>query len=303
MVYRFLAGMTVCCMAVGAASLSSVGQAAQNPAAPRTPWGHPDLRGTWTNATTTPMERPAEFEGREFLTEEERMVRNPGSGISTEELTALMPTGAYNDFWLEKGNLSLRTSLLVDPPDGRYPPMTPEAVRRRSQQPSSFAQDGFESYTDFSTYDRCLTRGLPGAMSPGFYNHNYQIVQTPDHIAILVEMIHDARIVPLDGRPHLSSSVGQWMGDARGRWEGDTLVVETTHLPQSDRVIVERFKRVDADTIDYRISVTDPAEWTASWTAAMPMSPTDGALFEYACHEGNHAVVNMLSGSRAKELR
>ena len=303
MVYRFLAGMTVCCVAVGAASLSSAGQAAQNPAAPRTPWGHPDLRGTWTNATTTPMERPAEFEGREFLTEEERVVRNPGSGISTEDLTALMPTGAYNDFWLEKGNLSLRTSLLVDPPDGRYPPMTPEAVRRRSQQPSSFAQDGFESYTDFSTYDRCLTRGLPGAMSPGFYNHNYQIVQTPDHIAILVEMIHDARIVPLDGRPHLSSSVGQWMGDARGRWEGDTLVVETTNLPQSNRVVVERFKRVDADTIDYRISVTDPAEWTAPWTAAMPMSPTDGPLFEYACHEGNHAVVNMLSGSRAKELR
>ena len=214
-----------------------------------------------------------------------------------------MPTGAYNDFWLEKGDLSLRTSLLVDPSDGRYPPMTPEAVRRRGQQPSSFAQDGFESYTDFSTYDRCLTRGLPGAMSPGFYNHNYQIVQTPDYVAILVEMIHDARIVPLDGRPHLSSSVGQWMGDARGRWEGDTLVVETTNLPQSVRVVVERFTRVDADTIDYRISVTDPAEWTASWTAAMPMSPTDGPLFEYACHEGNHAVVNMLSGSRSKDPR
>ena len=303
MVYRILAGVTVCCVAVGAASLSSAGQAGQDPVAPRTPWGHPDLRGIWTNATTTPMERPAEFEGREFLTEEERAVRNPGSGISTEDLTTLMPTGAYNDFWLEKGDLSLRTSLLVDPSDGRYPPMTPEAVRRRGQQPSSFAQDGFESYTDFSTYDRCLTRGLPGAMSPGFYNHNYQIVQTPDYVAILVEMIHDARIVPLDGRPHLSSSVRQWMGDARGRWEGDTLVVETTNLPQSVRVVVERFTRVDADTIDYRISVTDPAEWTAPWTAAMPMSPTDGPLFEYACHEGNHAVVNMLSGSRAKDPR
>ena len=298
--YRILAGVTGCCVAVGAASLSSAGQAGKDPVAPRTPWGHPDLRGTWTNATTTPMERPAEFEGREFLTEEERAVRNPGSGISTEDLTTLMPTGAYNDFWLEKGELSLRTSLLVDPSDGRYPP---EAVRRRGQQPSSFAQDGFESYTDFSTYDRCLTRGLPGAMSPGFYNHNYQIVQTPDYVAILVEMIHDARIVPLDGRPHLSSSVRQWMGDARGRWEGDTLVVETTNLPQSVRVVVERFTRVDADTIDYRISVTDPAEWTASWTAAMPMSPTDGPLFEYACHEGNHAVVNMLSGSRSKDPR
>jgi hypothetical protein len=249
------------------------------------------------------MERSAEFEGREFLTEEERAVRDPGSGISTEDLTALMPTGAYNDFWLEKGALSLRTSLLVDPPDGRYPPMTPEALRRRGQQPSSFAQDGFESYADFSTYDRCLTRGLPGAMSPGFYNHNYQIVQTPDHVAILVEMIHDARIVPLDGRPHLASAVEQWMGDSRGHWEGNTLVVETTNLPQSDRVVVERFTRIDAATIDYRINVADPAEWTAPWTAAMPMSPTDGPLFEYACHEGNHAVVNMLSGSRARDRR
>ena len=303
MAYRFLADVTVCCVAVGVVSLSSAGQVGQDQAAPRTPWGHPDLRGTWTNATTTPMERPVEFEGREFLTEEERAVRNPGSGISTEDLTALMPTGAYNDFWLEKGALSLRTSLLVDPPDGRYPPMTPEAVRRRGQQPSSFAQDGFESYMDFSTYDRCLTRGLPGAMSPGFYNHNYQIVQTPNHVAILVEMIHDARIVPLDGRPHLASTVEQWMGDARGHWEGNTLVVETTNLPQSDRVVVERFTRIDANTIDYRINVTDPAEWTASWTAAMPMSPTDGPLFEYACHEGNRAVVNMLSGSRARDRR
>ena len=303
MVYRCLADVTVCCVTVGVVSLSSAVQAGQDPAAPRTPWGHPDLRGTWTNATTTPMERPAEFEGREFLTEEERAVRDPGSGISTEDLTALMPTGAYNDFWLEKGALSLRTSLLVDPPDGRYPPMTPEALRRRGQQPSSFAQDGFESYADFSTYDRCLTRGLPGAMSPGFYNHNYQIVQTPDHVAILVEMIHDARIVPLNGQPHLASAVEQWMGDSRGHWEGNTLVVETTNLPQSDRVVVERFTRIDAATIDYRISVADPAEWTAPWTAAMPMSPTDGPLFEYACHEGNHAVVNMLSGSRARDRR
>ena len=155
---------------------------------------------------------------------------------------------------------------------------------------------------DFSTYDRCLTRGMPGAMSPGFYNHNYQALQTPDHVAILVEMIHDARIIPLDGRSHVSPTVGQWLGDSRGRWEGDTLVVETTNLPEQDRVVVERFTRVDADTIDYRITVTDPAAWTAPWTAAMPMSPTKGPLFEYACHEGNHAVPNMLAGSRAEDV-
>ena len=317
MVYRILAGVTVCCVAVGAASLSSAGQAGQDPVAPRTPWGHPDLRGTWTNATTTPMERPAEFEGREFLTEEERAVRNPGSGISTEDLTTLMPTGSYNDFWLEKGELSLRTSLLVDPSDGRYPPMTPEAVRRRGQQPSSFAQDGFESYTDFSTYDRCLTRGLPGAMSPGFYNHNYQIVQTPDYVAILVEMIHDARIVPLDGRPHLSSSVRQWMGDARGRWEGDTLVVETRNFrslgtahPAPNMALlealgpqlhlVERFTRQDADTLLYQFTVNDPTAFTTPWSVEMTMTKTEDALYEYACHEGNYGLYNILAGAQAE---
>ena len=165
----------------------------QSEAAPHTPWGDPDLRGTWTNSTTTPMVRPDEFAGREFLTQEEWAVRNPGSGISTEDLTALMPTGAYNDFWLEKGELSMRTSLLVDPPDGKYPPLTPEAMRRRGEIRSSFAQEGFETWLDFSTYDRCLTRGMPGAMTPGFYNHNYQILQTRDHVALVVEMIHDAR--------------------------------------------------------------------------------------------------------------
>ena len=249
------------------------------------------------------MERPADLEGREFLTEEERAVRNPGSGISAFAPSVIMPTGAYNDFWLETGELSLRTSLIVDPPDGKYPPMTPEAVSSQRNQRGSFANGGFDSVEDFSTYDRCLTRGMPGAMSPGFYNHNYQILQTPDHVAIVVEMIHDARIVPLDGRAHVSPAVGQWLGDSRGRWEGDTLVVETTNLRESDRVIVERFTRVDADTIDYRIAVTDPAVWTAPWTAAMPMSPTTGPLFEYACREGNHAVPNMLFGSRAEDTR
>ena len=164
--------------------------------APRTPWGAPDLRGPWTNATTTPMVRPDEFADREFLTQEEWAVRNPGSGISTEDLTALMPTGAYNDFWLEKGELSLRTSLLVDSPDGKYPSLTPEAMRRRGEVRSSFAQDGFETWLDFSTYDRCLTRGLPGAMSPGFYNHNYQILQTPDYVTILVRDDEPPRIGP-----------------------------------------------------------------------------------------------------------
>ena len=270
---------------------------------PRTPWGHPDLQGAWTNTTTTPMERPADLAGKEFLTEEEWAARNPGSGLSAEALSSFMPTGAYNDFWLEMGDVSVRPSLVAAPPGGKSPPPTPAAMRRRREQRGSFANGGFTSYEDFSTYDRCLTRGLPGAMSPGFYNHNYRILQTPDHVVILVEMIHDARIVPLDGRPHIPRTVGQWLGDSRGRWEGDTLVIETANLPASDRVVEERFTRVDADTIDYRITVTDSAEWAAPWTALMPMSPTAGPLFEYACHEGNHSVPNMLSGSRAEDER
>ena len=293
---RVLAPVLTLCLSLLIPSTLAAGQSTL-----QTPWGHPDLQGTWSNSTTTPMERPADLEGREFLTEEERAARNPDSGFSTEIPSEIMPTGAYNDFWLEQGELSTQTSLIVDPPDGRYPALTPEAERRRREQRGSFANGGFSSWEDFSTYDRCLTRGMPGAMSPGFYNHNYQIFQTPDHVVILVEMIHDARIIPLGGRASLSQEAEQWLGDSRGRWEGDTLVIETTNLPASDRHVIERLTRVDTDTIDYRITVTDPAEWTDEWTAAMPMSAIEGPLFEYACHEGNYAVPNMLAGSRADE--
>ena len=176
----------------------------------------------------------------------------------------------------------------------------------------------FESWEDFNVYDRCITRGLPGAMMPGFYNHNYLILQTPDYVAIAVEMIHDIRIIPLDGRSHLSPTVRQWLGDSRAHWEGNTLVVETTNF--NDKVqrrrgsfplvvfggdeqlrLVERFTRIDADTIDYRFTVTDPTVWEGPWTAAIPMTVLDGSLYEYACHEGNYAVPNALAGSRAEE--
>ena len=163
-------------------------------------------------------------------------------------------------------------------------------------------------------YDRCITRGMPGAMTPGFYNHNYQILQTPDYVAIVVEMIHDARIIPVTGRVHLVPTVRQWLGDSRGHWEGNTLVVETTNF--TDKVgqrtgtvsggdehlrVVERFTRVDADTIDYQVMVTDPTVWTGPWTAAMPMTAIEGSLYEYACHEGNHSVPNALRGARTQE--
>ena len=205
-------------------------QAAGTDSGLRTPWGAPDLQGIWTNSTTTPMERPADLEGKEFLTEEEWAERNPGSGFSFAAPSAFMPTGAYNDFWLEKGNLSMRTSLIVDPPNGRYPPLTAAAQQRQQERIAAFTGGRLDSWEDFGTYERCITRGMPGAMSPGFYNHNYQILQTPDHVVLLVEMIHDARVIPLDGRARLSPSVGQWLGNSRGHWEEDTLVIETTNL-------------------------------------------------------------------------
>ena len=269
--------------------------------APRTSWGHPDLQGIWSNTTTTPMERPEDLAGREFLTEEERAARNPGSGISAEERTEFMPTGAVNDFWLEKGELLLRTSLIVDPPDGRYPPLTPEAQARLARRRASYTGGELASWEDFSTYDRCLTRGMPGAMTPGWYNHNYLILQTPTHVAILVEMIHDVRIVRLGGNP--SDGVEQWLGQSTGRWEGDTLVIETTHLEEPQRRVVERLTRTGAGTIDYEVTVSDDGEWTSPWTALMPMSAIEGPIFEYACHEGNYGLPNMLAGKRAEEAR
>ena len=276
---------------------------------PRTPWGHPDLQGAWTNTTTTPLERPDDLEGREFLTQEEWAERNPGSGISAYD------AGAYNDYWLEKGELSMRTSLVVDPPDGKLPALIPaEEERVNARRAAAAGGGGPASVHSFNAYDRCITRGLPGAMMPGFYNHNYHIVQTPDHVAILVEMVHEARIVPLDGAP--ASGVRQWLGDSRGRWEGDTLVVETTNFAgkvtargltafggTEGLTVVERFTRVDDDTIDYRVTVSDPAIWSAPWTASIPMTAMEGTLFEYACHEGNYAMGNMLAGARAEEAR
>ncbi len=244
------------------------GAGQETESAPRTPWGHPDLEGAWTNTTTTPLERPADLEGREFLTQEEWAERNPGSGVSSYD------AGAYNDHWLEKGELSMRTSLVVDPPNGKLPPLTPAEEQRVSVPGEAVdGSGGPASWHDFNAYDRCITRGLPGAMMPGFYNHNYRIVQTPDHVAILVEMVHEARIIPLDGRG------------------GERLTV------------VERFTRVADDTIDYQVTIMDPDIWSAPWTASMPMTAMEGELYEYACHEGNYAMANMLAGARAEDGR
>ena len=201
-----------------------------------TPWGDPDLQGVWTNRTTTPIERPTEFEERTVLSEEERAEFDAQAEAARDQPPPPGQTGSYNSFWFDRGLRSNQTSLIVDPPNGRYPAKT---ERVRESDPAFAAmRDGtrFDTWYDLNLYDRCITRGMPGAMLPGFYNHNYQILQTPDYVVILVEMIHDARIIPLDGRAHLTPRIGQWLGDSRGRWEGDTLVVETTNLtPKGDQ--------------------------------------------------------------------
>ena len=297
----------------------------------RTPWGDPDLQGTWTNTTTTPLQRPTDLADKEFLTTEEHAVRDQQVALSVDLDKRYSPSaagapvsvGAYNNYWMERGSLGTRTSLIIDPPDGRLPPMTPEEQALQSGgNVSTFASSRFDSVEDFNALDRCISRGMPGSMMPGFYNHNYQILQTPEYVVILVEMVHDARIIPLDGRTQLPATVRQWMGDSRGRWEGDTLVVESTNF--ADKVngrqelgqtqgggtvfggdenlrLVERFTRLSDDTIDYEFTVVDPTVWEVPWTASIPMTAIDGPLFEYACHEGNYSMENILAGARAEE--
>ena len=320
MSHRFLARLLVLAVPIFFMPMPVAGQG--NPGAletwspPQTPWGQPDLQGRWTNTTTTPLERPDDLAGKEVLTDEEWALRNPETGLS-DDRPGDDPVGFYNDYWLEQGELSMRTSLIVEPPDGRLPPVTDAEQQLQSRRTSSFSSiEGaqFDTWTDFNVYDRCITRGMPGAMTPGFYNHNYQIFQTPDYVVIMVEMIHDARIIPLDGRSRLSPSVRQWLGDSRAHWEGNTLIVETTNF--TDKVqqrtgtvsggdqhlhVVERFTRVDVDTIDYQVTVTDPTVWSGPWTAVIPMTALEGSLYEYACHEGNYFLPNALRGSRAEE--
>ena len=293
-----------------------------------TPWGDPDLQGAWTNATTTPLQRPAELALRESFTEEERAELDAQRALTEQracatELVVLQTappptsTGSYNSFWLEQGTRTLQTSLIVDPPHGRLPDVTPWAQRQADDLVAVRSSPSYPAtWEEPSVFERCITRGLPATMMPGFYNHNYQLLQTPDYVVIYAEMIHDARVIPLDGRPHPDASIRQWMGDSRGRWEGDTLVVETANFTgevyerrvsntvfgaSREMRLVERFRRVDADTLDYRFTVTDPRTFAAPWTAAIPMTTLDGPIIEYACHEGNYSMENMLRGARNKE--
>ena len=299
---------------------------AQEPAsstwrAPRTPWGDPDLQGTWTNVTATPLERPRELAGTQVLTDEERAERFRQfiQEISTDTVPRAGSAGSHNEYWRERGTFLHRTSLLVDPPDGRLPALTAEGQEVQSRQAAAWRTSPADGPESRDLFERCVTRGLPGTMMGNFYNHNYQILQTGDYVVIFAEMIHDVRIISLDGPPHVGRQIGQWLGDSRGHWEGDTLVVETTNLRAVDQTtisrglgvitlgtsaaarVIERFTRLGADVIDYQVTVDDPAIYTAPWTAAVPMTTRQGPLFEYACHEGNYGLTGILAGHRIEE--
>jgi hypothetical protein len=304
---------------------SAVAQGAAAPALPRTPDGQPDLQGIWTNLTVTPLERPASLGDKAFFTESEAAEFERGTaeraGRAARSGEATGPV--YNNF-VERGDRVVRTrrtSLVVDPPDGRIPPLTPAAQQLVAANETALNARGPESHDDLSAYIRCLTRGLPLSMLPGGSNSNYEIVQVPGLVAISMEMIHDVRIIPLDRPSHPPSAVRLWLGDSRGHWEGNTLVVDTTNfsdrpvvaftaspiykwIPQTTLHLVERFTRVDADTMDYQFTVDDPATFTRPWTVMLTMRRTRGPLFEYSCHEGNEADVEaILNGTRAQQKR
>jgi hypothetical protein len=294
-------------------------------AAPKTPWGEPDLQGTFSNRTITPFERPANVNGREYFTPEEvAALEKSASERSGDEGRSRGTRGdverAYNDFWWDRGTkvTTLRTSLVIDPPDGRVPPLTDEARRRQADEGkrpafrgTGASGRGTDSWLDRSTFERCITRGLPGAMSPSAYNNNYRITQSPGYVAIQIEMLGGTRVIPTDGRRHVSPSIRQWMGHSTGRWEGDTLVVETTNF--TDKILyrgaaenlqlVERIRRVGPDELEYRVTITDPTTFTRPWTLAIPFVNTGEGLFEYACHEGNYGMEGILSGAREEERK
>ena len=317
---RSTIGLALCALVAG----SSVTIAQSSWKTPRTPWGDPDLQGQYSNKyeTSTPFERPKEFEGRHI------------SDVKPEELAAAItkrqadtlerakyfggdPEGRignsaeFRDIYeITKGS---RPWFVIDPPDGAIPPLLPAARARIAAAPrtGSFGSGPFNSHLDFSLWERCITRGLPGSMLPGQYGNSYEIVQAPGIVAIRYEMVHETRVIPLDGQAHASRALHMDMGDARGHWDGDTLVVETTNFrarsvyrnadPDTLR-LVERFTRTGANRIEWSVTIDDPSTWTRPWTFAIPLTRTDREpVFEYACHEGNQAITNILGAARAAE--
>jgi len=281
-------------------------------AAPRTAWGDPDLQGQWNSQTSTPLERPLSGAqaGKETLTDEEAESLEVEHLANGDRPPSAGDPGTYNSFWFDRGKGLKRTSLILDPPDGRVPAYTPATEQRIAAERAERARRGpADSYADLPPWTRCITRGWNGIGSN--YSSNTQIFQSPGYVVILQELIHEPRIIPLDGREGLPAGVKQWLGVSRGRWEGDTLVVETRNFdPRSsyrgsspELVLTERYTRAAADAIDYRFTMHDPAVYVKDWTVGRPMRREAGKLtvFEYACHEGNIAMTGILAGARREE--
>jgi hypothetical protein len=318
-------------MAAAMLSLSVSGLAQGVYQAPRTPWGDPDLQGIWpsTHMVGVPLERPAELGTRATLTDEEfkaRQAQNARQAAADDEEFVAPAAGGRGggdgtgppSHWGERGRPQRQSSLIVEPANGRMPPTTADGEKRMADRArrSSTGEGPFNAPSDLDYYDRCISRGVLGGILPVVYNNGTEIVQAPGYVVIRYEMIHEARVIPLDGRAALHGTIRQYSGDARGRWEGDTLVVETSNFngtigvtgngrlrPTSDGLrMVERFTRTGPDTLQYRATVTDPKTWTAPWTVTFPLERDDSyGFYEYACHEGNNAMRNILSGARAAE--
>jgi hypothetical protein len=314
----------------------AIGTSAQGPAVSRTPWGEPDLQGTYSSEAelSVPFERQSQFGDRRFLSDAELVQRRAQADkqlqsdhsdfdLETADRTNAGAVGSATSpppHWLERGKISRRTSLVIDPPDGKLPPLAQQraAGRGRGAAGGSGTFGGlgtfgatpvFNGPEDLSLWERCITRGIPGATFPTVYNANLRIVQGPGVVAITYEMIHDTRVIPIGSGPHVHASMRGYNGDSRGRWDGNTLVVDTTNFSEKTNYrgsreglhLVERFTR-DGDDISYEVTVEDPAVWTTPWTAALTLGrQPDDAVFEYACHEGNNSMRNILSGSRAAE--
>jgi len=349
MSHRFLAPMNVAALVSAVALFAPIRVLGQGPSAdkvtgatkgtsakatpaektwtpPRTADGQPDLQGVWDYRTLTPLERPKELGTKAFFTDEEAAnyekqenQRQNRDLIDPEQGGLQYPPGGvvpYNEFWYDRGNKvagTKRTSLIVDPPDGRLPPWTPEGqklanLRAAAQRDDQLGHPHADSWEDRPLQERCLiglNAGPP--MIPGAYNNSVQLVQTPGYVVILNEMVHSTRVVPLDGRPH--NSIREWQGDSRGHWEGNTLVVDTTNFRRETSLdgssanthVIERFTRTDANTLVYEFTVDDPTMWTKPWTAIVPMTRSDDPIYEYACHEANYAMSGILAGARAAE--
>ena len=314
----------VCVLAVLSFAALPLTAAAQGDG-PRTAWGHPDLQGVWDFRTITPMERPEDLAGKEFLTAEEAAEIEDIRAAENAARDDQEPddiVGNYNTFWFDRGDSVIetrRTSLVIDPPDGRIPALTPEAEQKRAAMTAARRNTGPHEPTPGGWVDdlgpnglqvRCITGFNSGPpMTPGAYNNNVQIFQTPDSVVLLNEMNHNVRVVPLDGRPHLG--LRQWTGDSRGRWDGETLVIETIGFiretsfmrggASADLHLTERFTRVSPQILMYEATIDDPATWTRPWKYEVPMQWNPEPLYEYACHEGNYAMEVILAGARAEE--